>query len=101
MNLDFCFLCRSQRILNINAQITDGVLDLAARKKYLHSREVPGGLVDDRSLGASSERVPLLRKRVAIDAAPSSLSVRQLKQVFRGHDEAHQQGHAHQAIGRN
>ena len=50
---DFRCLGKRKRIIDIHAEVSNGVFDLGVSKQYLNSSEIAGSLIDQGSLGAA------------------------------------------------
>ena len=50
---DFGSLGQRQSIIDIHAEISDGILDVGMAQQYMYRPQVTGRLVDQRSLGSS------------------------------------------------
>ena len=65
---DVDFLGDLNGVINFNAEVPDGALDLRVSKQELYSPEVPGAPVDQRGLG-SAQRMCAEFQRVETDAS--------------------------------
>ncbi len=63
-SLHLSALGESERILDVDAKISNGAFDLGMSEQNLHSAQVSNLLVDDRRLGARRMRAVVLRPRV-------------------------------------
>lgn len=51
MQLDFGPFCKNQGVIDVDAKVPDGVLDLAVPQQNLDSAQITRGLIDHRCLG--------------------------------------------------